>query len=146
MIDLTNEASSSESSEQKSDESLDGPRFTYAPLLMEFAVQDLKDTIVSDHYNQKEGQVYMLSDPARTTTSFKIGSSKNVSKRMVQHRRQCGLEGWALQIQPPVEIKQCSRLDRLAQAELKNLNCEPRCACRTRHVEYYCGRPKFAWR
>ncbi|KAL5341162.1 hypothetical protein BJX70DRAFT_76504 [Aspergillus crustosus] len=142
FIDLTNEDSSNETPEQKLDESFNVPRLTHAPIPIDIVIENLKGIVTGDHYSQKKGQVYILSDPVGTITSFKISNSMKVSKRLLQHRRQCGLESWNLQIQPSVEIKQCSRLERLAQAELKNLNCEPRCACQTRHVEHYCGSTK----
>ncbi|KAL2819801.1 hypothetical protein BJX63DRAFT_428576 [Aspergillus granulosus] len=119
---------------------LDSKRFRWS---LEVSIHELRKVLVSRQYKKKLGHAYVLFDP-EGTPYYKIGSSADVTSRWSQHQGKCRLSGWDMQIQPPSEINQCSRLERLAQTELKNLNCVLKCVCDVQHVEYYKGDPATA--
>ncbi|KAL4928897.1 GIY-YIG nuclease family protein [Aspergillus undulatus] len=87
--------------------------------------------------NDKPGHAYVLFDACDQTPFIKIGSSNNVRSRMGTHRRQCQLETWNLRQRPAKPISRPMRLERIVQAELRNLVCNPQCACGVKHTEYF---------
>ncbi|KAL2849533.1 hypothetical protein BJY01DRAFT_141986 [Aspergillus pseudoustus] len=117
-------------------ECLDSQRFRWP---IEVSVHELGKVLVSRQYKQKLGHAYVLFDSEGNAPYFKIGSSTNVTSRWSQHQGKCRLSGWDLQVQPSLKIMQCSRLERLAQTELKNQNCMLKCVCDVQHTEYYKG-------
>ncbi|KAL3479344.1 hypothetical protein BJX99DRAFT_77103 [Aspergillus californicus] len=138
---LIEEVFSPSTPEQTSEADLGSPSLKSPPRSTESIVQDLS-AVIKKEYSQDEGQTYILSDPEGNSPFYKIGKSNAASNRLAQHKRNCGLKNWNLQIKPSSKIKQSLRLERLAQTELKNFNCAPQCVCRVQHSEYYLGDPK----
>lgn len=89
---------------------------------------------------KKEGYAYILYDPSARTGVYKIGSAVNMEDRLHQHKQKCKLEHWEARKEPAIPIKQYKRLERLVQAELKNLNYRFRCYYRpAKHQKFFWG-------
>ncbi|KAL2818215.1 hypothetical protein BDW59DRAFT_152169 [Aspergillus cavernicola] len=99
---------------------------------------DMKD-IMTRTYKDTQGRAYILFDRLNQSPFFKIGQSNNPRHRKEKHERKCQLKGWASRERPAISIRMPMRLERLAQAELQNIKCDPRCSCGVEHVEYFWG-------
>ncbi|KAF7590833.1 hypothetical protein BBP40_002302 [Aspergillus hancockii] len=89
----------------------------------------------------KEGHAYVFRQSPTQPQLYKIGHSIQVKKRQNRHRKRCKLPDWEAKKSPAWPIREYKRLERLAQAELANLACQPNCACFIKHKEYFWGDP-----
>ncbi|KAB8238406.1 T5orf172 domain-containing protein [Aspergillus alliaceus] len=102
-------------------------------------IVDILRGLPKNSEKKKEGYAYILYDPSARTGVYKIGRAVNMKDRLNQHKNKCNLEHWEARKEPAVPIKQYKRLERLVQAELRNMGYRFRCYCHAKHQEYFWG-------
>ncbi|RDW81549.1 GIY-YIG nuclease family protein [Aspergillus mulundensis] len=99
---------------------------------------DIREAMTKS-YKKSTGHGYILFDRHSESPFFKIGKSADVKRRQKNHQRECKLATWSIISKPARAIRTPMRLERLAQAELRNLSYIPSCACGVAHQEYFWG-------
>ncbi|BCS21134.1 uncharacterized protein APUU_21566S [Aspergillus puulaauensis] len=113
--------------DSQTDDSTEIPSFTPNRHTLPEIFRDMRDA-------------YILFDRLDESPFFKIGKSTDTKKRTVTHLQKCQLRTWASRARPATPIRMPTRLERLVQAELQNLNYVPDCHCTVNHSEYFWGR------
>ncbi|KAL4957057.1 hypothetical protein BDW69DRAFT_180943 [Aspergillus filifer] len=99
-------------------------------------VQRMREFMESN-YTDNPGHAYLLYDRSGESPFLKIGKSVRVSVRKGRHQRECQLETWDTKQRPVTSIPRPMRLERIVQAELRNLAYDPSCICGVKHQEYF---------
>ncbi|KAL4959520.1 GIY-YIG nuclease family protein [Aspergillus stella-maris] len=112
------------------------PSFTPKRHTIHEIVQRMRE-VMECNYTDGPGHAYLLYDRAGKSPFLKIGKSVRVSVRKGQHQRECQLEEWDTKQRPVTSIPRPMRLERIVQAELRNMAGDPSCICGVKHQEYF---------
>ncbi|KAL4938746.1 hypothetical protein BDV06DRAFT_225716 [Aspergillus oleicola] len=115
---------------------LETPAFSPKKYAIHEIVQRVREAMTRT-YKDEPGHAYILFERHGGSPFLKVGKSIKTSDRKGQHRRECQLETWDLKQRPATSIQRPMRLERLVQAELRNMVCDPRCTCGVKHQEYF---------
>ncbi|KAL4796696.1 hypothetical protein BDV19DRAFT_387887 [Aspergillus venezuelensis] len=115
---------------------IETPSFTSKRYTIHEVVQRMRDAM-EYIYTDEPGHAYLLYDRSGKSPFLKIGKSVRVSVRKGQHQRECQLEGWDTKQRPVMSIPRPMRLERIVQAEMRNLAFDPSCICGVKHQEYF---------
>ncbi|KAL4753230.1 hypothetical protein BDW72DRAFT_201587 [Aspergillus terricola var. indicus] len=132
----------------ESDENLDfghDEPLIFPQLTLEEVVQEVAHILRTRSNPASEGFTYVFADPTGRNKFYKIGSAKNVSTRMDDHRNICNISYFRAQKKPATPLWQYKRLEKLAQAELINMSYDPNCICGIQQRQYFWGRSETAF-
>ncbi|KAL4742815.1 hypothetical protein BDV11DRAFT_202467 [Aspergillus similis] len=134
-----------------SDESVENLDFghdeplVFPQLTLEEVVQEVAHILRTRSNPASEGFTYVFADPTGRNKFYKIGSAKNVSTRVNDHRNICNISYFRAQKKPATPLWQYKRLEKLAQAELINMSYDPNCICGIQQRQYFWGRAETAF-
>ncbi|KAL4996879.1 hypothetical protein BDV10DRAFT_202040 [Aspergillus recurvatus] len=94
--------------------------------------------VMRNSYKAEPGHAYILYDNLNSPF-FKVGSSTDIHHRVKEHQHRCQRPSWRSIQRPARNIPAPGRLERLAQRQLQNFQCDPQCPCGTEHTEYFWG-------
>ncbi|KAL5050847.1 hypothetical protein BDW71DRAFT_173295 [Aspergillus fruticulosus] len=114
------------------------PRFTPKRHTIQKIFQDMRK-VMRNSYKEEPGHAYILYDNLNRSPLFKLGSSTDIHHRVKEHQHKCQRPSWRSIQRPARNIPAPARLERLAQRELQNFQCDPQCSCGTEHTEYFWG-------
>ncbi|KAL4744069.1 hypothetical protein BDV11DRAFT_176823 [Aspergillus similis] len=113
------------------------PPFTPKRHTIQEIFYDMKK-VMGNSYRAEPGHAYVLYDDLNQDPTFKLGSSTQIQQRVKNHQLRCR-PSWRSIQRPSGNIPAPARLERLAQRELQNFQCDVHCPCGTEHTEYYWG-------
>ncbi|KAL6232065.1 hypothetical protein BDW75DRAFT_218570 [Aspergillus navahoensis] len=122
----------------KSTESTPSPPFTPKRHTIQKIFADMRKVMLKSYKNEP-GHAYILYDNLNQSPLFKLGSSTDIHHRVKEHQHRCQRPSWRSIQRPAGNIPAPARLERLAQRELQNFQCDPQCSCGTEHTEYFWG-------
>ncbi|KAL4751337.1 hypothetical protein BDW72DRAFT_173858 [Aspergillus terricola var. indicus] len=113
------------------------PSFTPKRHTIQEIFYDMKK-VMRNSYKAEPGHAYVLYDHLNRDPTFKLGSSTQIHQRVKNHQLRCR-PSWRSIQRPARNIPAPVRLERLAQRELQNFQCDVQCPCGIEHTEYFRG-------